>query len=303
MRSFLKLLLVCSLCLSFAYNPPPLGSAEDRVETLTFALPDGTKLHGYLSLPPQYREGERFPAIFLIPGGKGIDKPKPWGRARSYLKRKEIKEHLRPNYVVLSVEYYSEYFGDPKEFESMSAALKMLAGLPQVDPARIASVGQSHGGYLSLMCVTEPSIHPKPKAAVSVSGVVDLATFVDYMQKEENVRMGFLPQEVYYYATIDVTRTLGWPPDRDAKTRGNYARRSVLTYIPKLQAPILFAHGTGDRVVPFSQAQMLRQALEQNQKTFEFVEIPTTKKIKGHLIFHYEDIVWRKIEAFLKKYL
>jgi hypothetical protein len=92
MRKPLMLFLTCWFCLSLAYNPPCLGSAEgEGVETLSFTRADRTKLHGYLSLPPHYQKGERYPAILLIAGGKGIDKPKPWGRARSYLKRKEVR--------------------------------------------------------------------------------------------------------------------------------------------------------------------------------------------------------------------
>ena len=47
-------------------------------------------------------------------------------------------------------EYYADYLGDSREFDSMAAALKTMATLPQVDPQRIAAVGASHGGYLPL---------------------------------------------------------------------------------------------------------------------------------------------------------
>ncbi|MEW6660709.1 MAG: hypothetical protein AB1424_18865 [Thermodesulfobacteriota bacterium] len=54
--------------------------------------------------------------------------------------------------------------------------------------------------------------------------------------------------------------------------------------------------------MPVSQARKLKEALEQRQKVFEYLEVPTGK-IGGHFIFVSSKAVWAKINAFLNKHL
>ena len=267
------------------------------ITAVSYTLSDGTRLTGYLSIPPGYRQGERYPAILLIHGGRGVSRNSPRGLAEEYLKLKPHQEYLSRGYVVFSGEYYADHLGDSREFQSMTAALKTMAALPQIDPQRIAAVGASHGGYLALMCMTHPDINPKPKIAASICGVVDVADWVKYVQTIKD-KPGLLPG-LREFALIKVPRAFGWPPDKDPETRGNFARISVLSYVKNLESPILVIHGDGDTVVPITQARMLREALQQEKKNYEFFEVHNG----GHFIFQNDNSVWEKIEAFLKKYL
>lgn len=283
-RGFLLSVILLLLSPSITWS----GDAGATVP-IDYALTDGTRLTGYLSLPPDYQPGRKYPAILLIHGGMG-DGKQLLSRADGFLKIRPVKEHLGRRYVVFSAAYHSDYLGGPREIESMAAALKIMAGLPQVDRARLAALGVSHGGYLALMCAGHPWIPEKLKAAVSISGVVDVAAFLQ--QRFGGNRLGLSP----------VGQALGWPPDKDTRTRENYDRVSVLTYVGNFQAPVLAIHGTRDNLVPVSQARSLKETLEQRQKVFEYLEIPTGK-IGGHFIIVTSQAVWEKIDAFLKKYL
>ena len=282
--------------------PPPLSLAGEETLHLPYALADGTFLIGHLTLPPGATPDKKVPVVVLIPGGKGKKGGYFWRRAQNYLEYKQIRDNLRDRYAVLAVEYVSWYYGDPREMESVLAAFQALKHVPQVDLERLAVIGQSHGGYLALMSVMQPGVEPRPKAAVSVSGVVDLASYVLYMREEELTRGGFMPQEAYHYITRKVPQALGWPPDRDEATRERYARRSLLTYVHLLQVPVLIIHGRGDQVVPVSQARMLLDALHNYGKTYESLEIPSGK-LMGHFLFQRSEPAWEKITAFLAKYL
>jgi len=266
-----------------------------------YALTDGTRLTGYLSLPQGYQEGKRYPAILLIHGGRG-DGQERRNRAAGFLRTGPVKEHLCRDYVVFSAAYHTDYFGGPQEIESMAAALQAMAGLPQVERRRIAALGVSHGGYLALMCAVHPELRGKIKAAASISGVVDVAEFLRYRYRHRLRGQVDTGLQTPGLAASPVVRALGWPPDRDAGTREKYGRLSVLTYLENLQAPVLVIHGTKDYLVPVSQARKLREALEKQDKPYEYLEVPTGK-MGGHFIFLSSQAAWDKITAFLKKYL
>jgi dipeptidyl aminopeptidase/acylaminoacyl peptidase len=282
----------------------PLARAQSpgAARPVDYALATGAKLTGYLSLPPDYQQGQKYPAILLLHGGRGDDVKELRNRTAGLLKAGPVKKHLCRRYVVFSAAYQSQYLGSPQEIDSLAAALKTLAGLPQVDRTRLAALGVSHGGYLALMCAGHTRMPVQIKAAVSVSGVVDVAAFLQHRHRPSlwgKFAKGGNPPEL---AASPAVRALGWPPEKDAKTQGNYARVSVLTYVDNFQAPVLVIHGTKDHLVPISQARKLKEALEQRQKVFEYLEVPTGQ-IGGHFIFVTSQAVWAKIDAFLQKYL
>jgi dipeptidyl aminopeptidase/acylaminoacyl peptidase len=294
-------IFLLSLILLLLSAPFAWGRSSGGAIPVPYALTDGTRLTGYLSLPEGYQEGKKYPSILLIHGGRGDDKG-VLNRADGFLRTGPVKEHLCRDYVVFSAAYHTDYFGGPKEIESMAAALKAMTALPQVDRSRIAALGVSHGGYLALMCAVNPQIPLKVKAAVSISGVVDVAAFLQHRYLPAlggKAGTGRLPPRL---AASPAVRALGWPPDKDAKTKENYGRLSVLSYLGNLQAPVLVVHGTKDNLVPVSQARSLREALEKQNKTFEYLEVPTGK-IGGHFIFLSSKAMWEKIDLFLKKIL
>jgi dipeptidyl aminopeptidase/acylaminoacyl peptidase len=302
MKSKVPKIFLLSLILLLFSPISAFAKSPESAMPVSYALADGTRLTGYLSLPPDYQRGRQYPAILLIHGGRGDEGLELRNRTAGFLKVRPVKEHLGRRYVVFSAAYHSEYLGSPQEIESITAALKTLAGLPQVDRARLAALGVSHGGYLALMCAGHPQIAVPIKAAVSISGVVDVAAFLQHRDRPSlwgKLSGGKQSPEL---AASPAVRALGWPPDKDAETRGNYARVSVLTYVGNFQVPVLVIHGTKDNLVPISQARRLKEALEQRQRVFEYLEVPTGR-IGGHFIFVTSKAMWAKIEAFLQKYL
>ncbi|MDB5364428.1 MAG: Dipeptidyl-peptidase, partial [Rhodospirillales bacterium] len=119
---------------------------------------------------------------------------------------------------------------------------------PEMDLTRVAPIGWSFGGYFSAMAVLQrPDIFA---CAVAGAPVVD---WRDYDTFYTERYMGLLPQEAEAYD-----------------------RGSALTYVPKLERPLLIEHGVTDDNVYFQNTLKLQQALLAAQKPHELTLLPGT---------------------------
>lgn len=142
--------------------------------------------------------------------------------------------------------------------DDITDGTRALIGEGLIDPQRVCVMGGSYGGYASPMsAVREPDLY---KCVIGYAGVYDLAA----MKKETDVsesESGRNYMEMYIGGD-------------EAELR----QHSPITYIDRLKAPVLIVHGRRDRRAPFSQAKILRKALEERGKPFEWLEKPN----EGH---------------------
>ena len=121
-----------------------------------------------------------------------------------------------------------------------------LMATPAADPRRTVVFGGSRGGNVAMMVGIRRQ---------DVAGVVNLAGPTDYLQEEllDN------PNTVPTYANYFVANLL------DGGTDVDEARERILSCSPFYFAdqipPLQLHHGTGDRVVPISQAEALHDRL------------------------------------------
>jgi dienelactone hydrolase len=141
------------------------------------------------------------------------------------------------------------------------------------DKNRLCIFGASYGGYAALMSpLREPDLY---RCAIGFAGVYDLVE----QAADSDIAEGTMGRKY-------LERVLG-----DVATM---REQSPVAHIAKLKIPVLIAHGTADKRVPFSQAKLLRKALEQHQKTYEWMEF------KGEEHGLYDDA---NHEAFLTRVL
>ncbi|MEZ0311038.1 MAG: DPP IV N-terminal domain-containing protein [Myxococcota bacterium] len=121
----------------------------------------------------------------------------------------------------------------------------LLAKYPEMDGNRVGIYGWSFGGYASAHAVMQrPDVY---KAGVAGAPVTDWRD----------------------YDTHYTERYMGLP---DANAVG-YAKTSVLTYVEKLERPLLVVHGTADDNVYFSHSLKLGNLLFRAGKRFEFLPL------------------------------
>ncbi|MFT4047388.1 MAG: alpha/beta fold hydrolase [Solimonas sp.] len=258
-------------------------------ETMTRVLPvdikarDGLPLHGYVTSHGGLKP-ERRPLVVLVHGGPHQSRDRwEWQSWPQYL--------ASLGYAVLQVNYRgSGGYGDAFEAagyrkwgttmqDDLADAVRWSIDAGIADAGRICIMGASYGGYAALMsAVREPGLY---HCAIAFAGPVDLVT----QSKDSDIsETGFGRM---YLKTV-----LG---NDDATLR----QHSPITYLDKLQAPVLIAHGTMDERVPFSQAEELRDALDRLHKPYEWLPF------KGEEHGFYADANAEKfllaVKAFLEK--
>jgi dipeptidyl aminopeptidase/acylaminoacyl peptidase len=210
------------------------------MRSVTFPASDGTSIPGYLTLPLE-SEGP-IPAIVMPHGGPGARDY--WGfdwmvqflAARGYAV-------LQPNFRG-STGYGEAWFGRngfqqwQTAVDDVNDAGRWLVAEGIADPARLAVVGWSYGGYAALQSqVVDPELY---RAVVAIAPVTDLELVVE---------------EARDYTNYQVVRAfVGEGPHVDEGSPANHADR--------FRAPVLLFHGTEDMNVGFHQSRLMRDRLE-----------------------------------------
>lgn len=219
------------------------GIAWSPVRDFAATASDGSEVHGILTLPAGYVQGQRYPTVLWIHGGPTaqdaheIDTMRQWIAAQGY--------------AVLAVNYRgSSGRGDAygaaiaadwgnKEVLDLHAATDLAVAQGIADPARLGVGGWSYGGILTDYLIVRDS---RFKAGVSGAGVGNIFAFFGVDQ--------YIEQYV---------QELG-PPWQDTAL---WARLSEpLLHADRIKTPTLFLGGTADDNVPLIGGQQLYQALK-----------------------------------------
>ena len=214
-------------------------------------------------------DGKKHPAVVFIPGGAWIAAPKESG----YYLCIKLAEN---GFVAASIEYrvigaadYTEIIADAK------AAVRFLRANADkfgIDSGKIAAMGQSAGGYLSVMLgVTGDKFNSgdnlnqssEVQAVVDFFGPTDLTKIADDYSDERKA--------VYYspssFVSIFANGVAGYKNRKGGSIldNPNTAHDSnPLNYISKKTPPFLIFHGDSDKTVSPSQSKILHEALTAN---------------------------------------
>lgn len=161
-----------------------------------------------------------------------------------------VKEAVERGYVVIAPEYrgstgYGKAFHDAIDYggyeidDVMSAYDYLVDNVPHVDPERVAIMGWSHGGFISLHAAAREE---QPfKAAVGIVPVTNLIFRLSY--KGPRYQRQFSTQ----------ARIEGLPFER----RETYKERSPFYQVDRIEVPLLVHVATNDDDVNFEEAEML----------------------------------------------
>jgi dipeptidyl aminopeptidase/acylaminoacyl peptidase len=128
----------------------------------------------------------------------------------------------------------------------------MLEAYSFLDPKRVGMIGWSHGGFITLMNILQhPDAYAVAYAGVPVSDLV--------------LRLGYENEQ--YRALYSAPYHIGKTVRDDIK---EYERRSPITWVSKLQTPLLIHTNTNDEDVNVLEVERLITALKAEGKQFEY---------------------------------
>lgn len=156
-----------------------------------------------------------------------------------------------------------------------------VSALDFVDGDNLFILGESFGGFSVLSLITQ---YPKVfRAAISISGMTDLASFVDSWPD---------------YVVRNVLHEIGFDPRVD--TRRNYIT-SPLYHVKNIRIPLQIHQGQNDKRVVKAQSDALVARMRQLGLSVEYYVYQN----EGHGFSRYENVkqVYQRIVAFLERHL
>lgn len=245
--SIVLMAVVCQL--------PMLATAADPIvkTDIVYASPGGTDVKLDFVRP----DGEGpFPLAVFIHGGGWIG-----GTYKEFANQQ--KTFAGFGIATAAVQYrFIPKHQHPAQLDDITAAIRFLSKNKaeyHVDPDRIALMGGSAGGHLSLLMglarpVGKGDDGYRIRGIVNIFGPTDLRNFASTAEGDK------LLKAATGRDSAGLVDALTGTTDRKAKI---CAEASPITYVNKESPPVLTIHGSADDLVPLSQGEQLHAALKE----------------------------------------
>jgi len=230
--------------------------SEDLVEPYLIHYPsrDGKwTISAFLYVPYNMARNGQNAAIVYLHGGPTSQTLNSFNRF--------IQFAANQGYMVLAPNYrgstgYGKEFQQANLFDMGGGDLQdILAGVDWIkqtghlDPKKIAVMGASYGGYLSMMAVT--------KAPDVWAAGVPIVPFVNWFTEVQNEDLELRESDL---------ATMGDP----VKNKALWEDRSPINFVDQIKAPLLLLAGGHDPRCPKSEAQQVVDAVKKRGGTAEF---------------------------------
>lgn len=226
-----------------------------RPKEVRFKSYDGTKVHGWIMKPFNFKKNRKYPAIVEVHGGPRAQYGNTLFHEMQYLAAK--------GYVVFycnprGSQGYGERFtkaivGDwgTVDYEDVMAGTDYLCSLPYVNPKRVGITGGSYGGYMTSWVVGHTN---RFKAAVTQRSVTNLVSFFGSSDVGfgDKIEFGGIPWDGFE----------------------NLVRQSPITYVKNIRTPLLIIHSENDLRCHIEQSDQLFASLKYMGRKVEYVRFP-----------------------------
>ncbi len=249
--------------------------------SVSFKAPDGTEVQAFVTKPPGFVPGRRYPTVLHLHGGPvgqfgwGFDFKPQYLAANGYLvvepnprgSTGRGEDFIRAIYRTWGI----------TDYDDVIAAVDHVIALGWADPERLAVTGYSYGGYLTNVVITRTD---RFKAAASGAGHSYIVANYghDIYQKWYNWELG-LPWE----------------------NREKYDRLSPLLQAGRVTTPTIFLGGREDWNVPLLNAELFYQSLRKKGVPSELIVYPGVHH--GGWPKEFERDYLERVKSWFDKYL
>lgn len=192
---------------------------------------------------PQARGGEKLPVVIQIHGGpEGQEQPSFNPRRQSWVN--EVGAAVIIPNVRGSTGYGKTYLDldnaakREDSVKDIGALLDWIATQPDLDASRVAVVGQSYGGYMSLAVAAH--YNDRIAGAIDLYGISNWTTF---LQNTEGYRRDL--------------RRVEYGDERDPKMKAVFDKISPLNMSDRMKKPMMVYQGANDPRVPQSESEQM----------------------------------------------
>jgi dipeptidyl aminopeptidase/acylaminoacyl peptidase len=257
------------------------------MKPISYKSRDGLTIPGYLTLPINYKEGDKLPVVINPHGG-------PWARD-GWGFNPEVQFLANRGYAVLQMNFRGSV-GYGREFweisfkqwgktmqDDITDGVKWLIDEGIADPDRIAIYGASYGGYATLAGLAfTPDLYACGVDYVGVSNIFTLLeTLPPYWE---------LGRQMMY-------EMIGNPETEKEILEA----ASPLFHVDKIKAPLFVAQGANDQRVKQAESDQIVEALKAKG-----IDVPyMLKEDEGHGFYNEENQFdfYQEMEKFLNKHL
>jgi dipeptidyl aminopeptidase/acylaminoacyl peptidase len=261
--------------------------SEDMVQPFLVHFPSKDRkwqISAFVYVPYNAERNAKNAAVVYIHGGPDSQMQNSFSKNIQYLANQGFFV-IAPNYRGSSG--YGKEFSDANRFDmgggdlaDVISAAEWLKQTGFISPQKVAVMGGSYGGYLSMMAVT--------KAPDLWAAGVPIVPFVNWFTEVEN--------EDPLLREYDLA-TMGDP----TKDKARYQERSPINFVDQIKAPLLLLAGGNDPRCPKTEAEQVAQALKKRGGVVEF----KVYENEGHGFAKIENQIdaYTRVAEFLKKYV
>lgn len=215
---------------------------------------DGLKIHALLYIPKGTKKNGKNPAIVWPHGGPEYQEMHNFS--------KYVQVFVNAGYIVIAPNFrgsigygktfqkmiYKDWGG--AELKDVLGSVEYLKGTGYVDPSRIAIVGGSFGGFMTLTCITKaPEVW---KCAIDIFGPSNLFTFLASVP--EHWKSGAV--------------ALVGDPESD---KDMLYDRSPINFVDNIKCPLMVVQGKHDPRVVEAESEQIVNKLKEKNKPVEYI--------------------------------
>ena len=249
----------CTGSFLFEHQPELAKYELASMEPFSYQARDGLTIHGYLTFPPGADRSD-LPTVLLVHGGPwardawGFDPEAQWLANRGYLCI-QINFRGSAGYGKAFLNAGDREWG-AKMQDDVSDAVAHAISRGWTDPAKVAIVGGSYGGYAALAgAAFTPDVFC---CAVDIVGPSNLITLI------ETIPPYWAPMIAQFH------RRVGDP----AKDKDFLWSRSPLSRADQIRIPLLIAQGANDPRVKQAESEQIVAALQKAGIEHDYMLFP-----------------------------